>query len=191
MAKLFNETAINIKGDGNADKLVAGKAVASKDKSGAMVNALLGDATKSFPIIGKDGTVTGEINPSQIFRDCIKKTVQSAGCPGKTELSVLDTCDVCTKGLEDVIPLVVREAWVGIGTKMKLPPTDNFTGELYLQNVPGATKVYDTKDMKTGAPTGTAEITYPDHIQLRAKSGPPEHQKTKVRKDPSGKVIPN
>lgn len=186
--KTVNETLGKIKGEGNLNEVMTGKGAFSKSGFSDVVNALVNDTTFKIPTFGKDGKKNGEVSISELIRNDIKTTLSNAKYPQKSEAAVLDASDICTKGLAEAIPYIVMEQ-MKCGKKFDLPAQTNCVGSIYLNEVPGKVKTVNTRDIKTGANTGTATITYKDSIQVRAKSPVPAHLQTKVRKDVNGKVI--
>lgn len=180
--KMVKDVLENIKGKDNVDKTLTGKGAFSQTGFGDMVNAMATDTSFKIPTYDKDGKKDGEINISELIRDDIKKTLEKAKYPQKSEAGVLDTCDIVTTGLTKAIPQLVM-AWVAAGRKFDLPNTATSTGSVYLQAVPGGVKNSQVRDMKTGEVTGSVEITTKDHIEVRTKSSTPDWLKTKVRKD--------
>lgn len=186
--KTVNETLGKIKGEGNLNEVMTGKGAFSKPGFADVTNALINDTTFKIPTFGKDGKKNGEVSISELIRNDLKTTLANAKYPQKSEAAVLDTSDICTKGLAEAIPYIVMEQ-LKCGKKFDLPTQGNVTGSIYLQEVPGKVKVCQTRDIKTGENTGTATITYKDSVQVRAKSPVPSWLQTKVRKDVNGKVI--
>jgi len=186
--KTVNETLGKIKGEGKIDEVMTGKGAFSKVGFSDTVNALVNDTTFKVKTYGKDGKVNGEVNLSELIRSDLKKTVASAKYPQKSEAAVLDTVDICTKGLAEAIPYIVMEQ-MKAGKKFDLPAQANVSGSIYLANVPGKVKEIQIRDPKTQQNLGSATITTKDSVQIRAKSPVPAHLQSKVRKDPNGKVI--
>ncbi len=176
--KLVNETLTKIKGEGNADKVLTGKGSFSKQGFGELVNAFANDTTAK----------TGDVNISELLRADLKKTVELAKYPQKSESNVLDTCEIKTDNLSKVIPLLVAEQ-LKCGKKFDLPSTDTMQGSLFLAPVAAGSKTKQIRDMKTGEPLGTVDITNKEYVKVQAKSPAPKNLVTKVRKDVNGKVI--
>lgn len=186
--KTVNETLGKIKGEGKLDDVMTGKGAFSKAGFSDTVNALVNDTTFKVKTFGKDGQVNGEVSISDLIRDDLKKTLANAKYPQKSEAAVLDTTEICTKGLAEAIPYIVMEQ-MKCGKKFDLPVQANVGGSIYLANVPGKVKEVQIRDPKTQQNLGTATITTKDSVQIRAKSPVPAHLQTKVRKDANGKVI--
>ena len=186
--KTINETLGKIKGEDNLDKVMTGKGAFSQTGFSDVVNALANDTTFKVKTFGKDGKPNGEVNISELIREDLKTTLANAKYPQKSEVAVLDSSDICTKGLAKAIPYIVMEQ-LKCGKKFDLPAQANVAGSIYLNEVPGKTKTVTTRDIKTNETTGTTTITYKDSVQIRAKSPVPGHLTTKVRKDLNGKVI--
>ena len=180
--KMVNEVLTNIKGAGNENKTLTGKGAFSVTGFNDMVNAMVTDTSFKIPTYGKDGKKDGEINVSELIREDLKKTLEKAKYPQKSEAAILDSCDIVTTGLAKAIPQIAM-AWLAAGRKFDLPNTATSVGSIYLQAVPGGTKVSQVRDMKTGKELGTVTTTTKDHIEVRTKSSAPDWLKTKVRKD--------
>lgn len=186
--KTVNETLGKIKGEGKLDEVMTGKGAFSKAGFSDTVNALVNDTTFKVKTFSKDGNVSGEVSISDMIRDDLKKTLANAKYPQKSEAAVLDTVDICTKGLAEAIPYIVMEQ-MKCGKKFDLPTQANVGGSIYLADVPGKVKTVQIRDPKTQQNLGSAVITTKDSVQIRAKSPVPAHLQTKIRKDPNGKVI--
>lgn len=180
--KMVKDVLGGIKGQDNVNKTLTGKGAFSATGFNDMVNAMATDTSFKIPTYDKDGKKSGEINISELIREDLKKTLEKAKYPQKSEAGVLDTCDIVTTGLAKAIPQLVM-AWVSAGRKFDLPNTATSTGSVYLQAVPGGVKTSQVRDMKTGKELGTVTTTTKDHIEVRTKSSAPDWLKTKVRKD--------
>ena len=180
--KMVKEVLAKVKGEGNELKTLTGKGAFSATGFNDMVNAMATDTSFKIPTFGKDGKKDGEINISELIRDDLKKTLEKAKYPQKSEAGVLDTCDIVTTGLAKAVPQLVM-AWIASGRKFDLPNTATSTGSVYLQSVPGGVKTSQVRDMKTGKDLGTVTTTTKDHIEVRTKSSAPDWLKSKVRKD--------
>lgn len=189
MAKVVNDVLGAIKGTDKVSEILTGKGSFSKQGFGDMTNALANDTTFQIKTFGKDGKETGTVNISEMIRSDIKKTIEKAGYPQKTEAGVLDTAEICTKGIAEAIPQIVMQQ-IMCGKKFDLPNQPNVGGSIYLAPVEGKKKVTEVRDIKTKEKLGTVEITTKDSIQIRAKSPVPSScVVSKIRKDTSGKVV--
>ncbi len=180
MKLVANEVLEKVKGAGNVTKTVTGKGSFSKQGFNDLVSALVNDTTFKVSIRGKDGK-TVQASISELIREDLKKTVAAAKFPQKSEICVLDTCEIHCNGLAEAIPLIVNEQ-LRTGKKFELPAQDDMNGAIYLAPIKGKTRVVNVRDMKTGADCGTTTITTKDSVQVRAKSPVPKHRQTKVRK---------
>ena len=187
MAKLVNEVLGKTKGD-KLDEVLTGKGSFSKAGFSDMTSALVNDNTFKIKTYGKDGKVSGEVSISDLIRSDIKKTIEKAGCPQKSEIGVIDSAEIVTSGLAEAIPYIVAEQ-IKQGKKFDLPTGEKYTGSIYLADVPAKTKVVNIRDPKTQENLGTATITYKESVQVRSKSPVPDHLTTKVRKDKNGNVV--
>lgn len=190
MSKTVKEVFEKIKGTDKVSDIIAGKGNFSKAGFNDIVSAMANDTTFSIPTFGKDGTVTGNVNVSELIREDIKKTIAKAGYPQKSEAGVLDTAEICTTGIAEAIPYIVMEQ-LKTGKKFDLPTTEKSTGSVYLKSVEGGVKESTIRDPQTQTELGTVTTTNKDHIQIRAKSSCPTFLQTKVRKDVNGKVVNN
>ena len=188
MAKTVNDVMTKVKGTDKVDEILAGKGSFSRSGFDDLVNAFVNDSSYKVKTYGKDGSVTGEVSISELIRDDLKKTVAKAGYPGKTEASILDSCEIATKGLAEAIPQIVMQQ-IGTGKKFDLPTQEKVQGSIYLQNVPGKVKDTTIRDPKTQEVLGTVTTTSKDSMMIRTKSPVPSHLQTKVRKDVNGKVV--
>ena len=185
--KTVNEVLGKIKGEDKVNEVVAGKGVFSKSGFADLTNALANDTSFKVSSFDKDGNKT-EINLSELLRADLKKTVDNAKYPQKSEAGVLDTCEISTKGLAEAIPYIVREQ-MQCGKKFDIPATDKMVGGIYFAERPGETKEVKVRDMKTGEVIGSTVVTNKDCLQIRAKSPVPKHLQKKVRKDLNGNVV--
>lgn len=187
--KMVKETLGKIKGEDKINDVLTGKGPFSRAGFGDTVSALANDTSFKIPVYDKNGNKTGETSISDLIRSDLKKTVDHAKYPQKSEAAVLDTCEVVTSGLAEAIPYIVMEQ-LKAGKKFDLPMQPNVVGSVYLAGVPGRTKVSKVRDMKTKAEIGTSTTVTKDYIQVRTKSPVPNAcVVSKVRKDLNGKVI--
>jgi len=186
--KMVNEVLGKIKGEDKINDTLTGKGAFSVTGFNDLVNAMINDTSFKIPTYGKDGKKDGEISISELVRNDIAKTADKAKYPQKSEAGVFNSSEIVTTGLAKAIPYICL-TWLAAGKKFELPNTGDMSGFIYLQNVPGGTKVSQVRDMKTGANIGTSETKTKDHIEVRAKSSAPDWLKTKVRKDVNGKVV--
>ena len=176
------------KGDANKDKdIITGKGPFSTSLFDEFVNAAVNDPTYKFTSRAKDGSVI-EMNMRESFVKDIKKTAANAGYPQQSEEAVYDTADIETKAISEAVGHIVG-SWIETGRKFPLPSKDLYGGDIYLDDVPGGTKEYDSKNPSTGEKTGTTINTSLDSIKIRTKSPVPKHLVTKVRKDLDGNII--
>lgn len=190
MSKMVTEVLGKVKGEDHINDVLTGKGSFSKQGFGDTVNALANDTTFKIKTFGKDGKPNGEVCVSEMIRSDIKKTLEKAKYPQKSEVGVIDTAEICTNGLAEAVQYMVMEQ-LKCGKKFDLPNQANVTGSIYLKSVPGKVKTTQVRDPKTQQNLGSVTITTKDSVQIRAKSPVPNHLQTKVRKDPSGKVVNN
>lgn len=186
--KLVNEVLGKIKGENNVNEVMTGKGAFSKSGFGDVVSAMVNDTTFKIPTYDKNGAKTGEVSISEMIRSDIKKTIEKAKFPQKSESAVLDTCEVTTTGLAEAIPYLVAEQ-LKCGKKFDIPQGKNYVGSVYLGDVKGRVKEVQVRDPKTQENLGTCTITTKDSVQVKTKSPVPQFLSSKVRKDKNGKVI--
>lgn len=185
--KSVKEVLGKVKGD-KLDEVMTGKGSFSRQGFGDMVNAMANDTTFKIKTYDKDGKVSGEVNISELIRSDLKKTLEKAKYPQKSEAGVLNNSEIVTTGLAEAIPHLVMQQMMQ-GKKFDLPTQKNVQGSIFLANLPGRKRTTQVRDPKSQQNLGTVEITTKDSVQIRAKSPVPNHLQTKVRKDPSGKVV--
>lgn len=190
MGKMVNEVLEKAKGGKDkVNEILTGKGAFSKQGFGDVVNALVNDTTFKIKTYDKDGKATGDVSISELIRSDLKKTIANAGYPQKSEIGVLDTSEICTKGLSEAIPQFVMQQ-IACGKKFDLPIQPNVNGNIYLAEVKGKTSTSNVRDPKTQQSLGTVTTTTKDYIQVRAKSPVPKScVASKVRKDVNGKVV--
>lgn len=174
-----------------ADKLAdmkTGKGAFSQAGFADLVSAMANDTTYKIPTYDKEGNKTGDVNISSLIREDLKKTVQKAGNPQKSEAGVFDTCEVYTSGLAKAIPQIVMQQ-LGTGRKFDLPVQEKVNGSIYLADVEGKVKETNVRSPKDQVPMGRVVTTSKDWIQVRTKSSTPKHLQTKVHYDVNGKLI--
>lgn len=176
-----------MKGTDKIDEVIPGKGAFSKQGFSDLVNAIANDTTFTVKTYS-DGKETGEINISELLRADLKKTLEKAKYPQKTEAGVLDNCEISTSGLAQAIPLLVMEQ-MKCGKKFDLPQQEKAVGSIYLAESKPSVKTVKTRDPKTQKELGTCETTNQACLQIKAKSPVPKHLQKKVHRDPSGKII--
>lgn len=187
MAKMVNE--VLSKSKENIDEVKTGKGAFSKSGFSDLVGALANDTSfKVKTYDAKTGKVTGEVSISELIRNDLKKTLEKAKWPQKSEAGVLDSCEIVTTGLAEAIPHIIMEQ-LKCGKKFDMPAQKNVVGSIYLSETKPGTKVTQIRDPKTQEALGTVETTSQAAVQIRAKSPVPEHLQKKVRKDVNGKEI--
>jgi len=186
--KTVNETLSKVKGSDKVNDILTGKGSFSQAGFSDLVNAMVNDTTFKVTTYGKDGKANGELSISEMIRDDLKKTLDKAKYPQKSEADVLNNCEIVTNGLAKAIPQIVMQQ-LACGKKFDLPTQEKMVGSIYLANNPGKVKDVQIRDPKTQENLGTATITTQDSIQVRVKSPVPQHLSTKVRKDVNGKVV--
>ena len=187
--KTVTEVLGKIKGEDKINDVLTGKGPFSKSGFSDTVNALVNDTTFGIKTYDKDGKETGTVSISELIRSDLKKTLDNAKYPQKSESGVLDSTDIVTKGLSEAIPYIVMEQ-MKAGKKFDLPSQPNVVGSVYLADVPGKVKESQIRDPKTQENLGTTTTTTTDYVQIRAKSPVPNScVVSKVRKDVNGKVI--
>lgn len=189
MAKMVNDVLEKIKGKDKINTILTGKGSFSKQGFSDVVNAMANDTTFKIKTYDKNGQNTGDVNISELIRSDLKKTIANAGYPQKSEVSVLDSADICVKGLSEAIPYMVMQQ-IAAGKKFDLPSQPNVVGSIYLADVKGKVKTSEVRDPQTQTKLGTVTTTTKDSIQVRAKSPVPNAcVVSKVRKDVNGNVI--
>lgn len=188
MSKMVNEVLGKVKGEDKINDVLTGKGSFSQQGFADTVSALVNDTTFKVKTFGKDGKVNGEVSISEMIRSDLKKTLEKAKYPQKSEAGVLDTTEIVTGGMAKSIPYIVMEQ-IKCGKKFDLPQQGNVGGSIYLNAVPAKTRTSEVRDPKTQEKLGTVTITNKPSVQIRAKSPVPKHLQTKVRKDVNGKVI--
>mgnify|MGYP003571245963 CR=1 FL=1 len=188
MSKLMNDVLGDIKGEDKIHSTVTGKGSFSKSNFGDLVSAISNDTTFNIKTYDKNGQESGTVNVSELIRSDLKKTLDKAKYPQKSEVDKLDSTEICTAGLSQAIPVIVEE-WIRCGKKFDLPTQPDFQGSIYLTEQEGKTRTVNVRNPETQEFLGTTEITTQDHVEVRAKSGTPDYLQTKIRKDPSGNLI--
>ena len=186
--KMVNDVLGKTKGEDKINDILTGKGSFSKQGFGDVVNAMVNDTTFKLPTYGKDGKVNGEVNISEMIRNDLKKTLEKAKYPQRSESGVIDTCEIVTTGLAEAIPHLIMEQ-IKQGKKFDMPVQSRCIGSVYLADVPAKTKEVQIRDPKTQENLGSATIKTEAYVQLRAKSPAPAHLQTKIRKDVNGNVI--
>jgi hypothetical protein len=186
--KTVSDVLSKAKGNDRIDDIMTGKGSFSKSGFSDLTNALANDTSFKIKTYGKDGQVNGEVSISDLIRSDIKKTVEKAKFPQKSEEAVLDTSEIVTDGIAQAIPYIVMEQ-IKCGKKFDLPQQPVCNGSIYLADVQGKTKTSAVRDPKTQEALGTVTTTSKDSVQIRAKSPVPSFLQTKVRKDTNGNVI--
>ena len=186
--KMVNDVLTKVKGTDKVNDILTGKGSFSKSGFADLTSALVNDTTFKVKTYNKDGKVSDEVSISDLISADLKKTLEKAHYPQKSEASVLDTCEIETKGLAEAIPQIVMQQ-IACGRKFDLPIGEKVQGSIYLKDNPGKKKVVAVRDPKTQENLGTCEITTKDSITVAAKSPVLPHLQTKVRKDVDGKVV--
>ena len=187
--KTVTEVLEKAKGADKISDICTGKGPFSASGFGDLVSSLANDTTFKVKTFDKDGKPNGEVSLSELIRDDIKKSVEKAKYPQKSEAGVFDSSEIVTKGIATAIPYIVMEQ-LKCGKKFDLPNQPNVQGSIYLADVKGGTKVSQVRDIKTGEDIGTSTKTTTDYIQVRANSpAPASCVVSKIRKDKNGKVI--
>lgn len=186
--KTVNDTLAKLKGDDKVTTMLTGKGAFSKAGFNDTVNAFANDTTFKIPTYDKNGQKNGEINISELLRQDLKKTLEKAKYPQKSEAGVLDSTEIVTTGLAEAIPYLVMQQ-ISQGKKFDLPAQPQVQGSIYLAPVKGKEKTVKVRDPKTQQNLGTAVITTKDSVQIRAKSPVPGYLQTKKRFDANGKPI--
>lgn len=187
--KTVKEVYENAKGKGKVSDILTGKGSFSKAGFADTVSALANDNTFKIKTYDKNGTAVGEVSISELIRSDIKKTMDKAKYPQKSEVAVMDSAEIVTAGLAQAIPFIVMEQ-MKQGKKFDLPNNPEVVGSIYLANVPGKTKTSKVRDIKTKQEIGTTTVKTKDSIQVRAKSPVPAACViSKVRKDMNGNVV--
>ena len=189
MAILFKDVLGHLKGGGKENETITGKKSFSHSGFQQFVNALVNDPSHKVTHYDKDqNPVTTNIR-ERVVSD-LKQSIQNAGYPQKSEMSIVNNSEIATKNLATIIPSIVME-YMKTGRKFPLPRQENSSGEIYLHNVNGKTRTVPVRDMKTGKPLGTSTIETQAYVQVRVKSPPPKHLVTKTRKDVNGNIVNN
>ena len=187
--KSVTELLTSVKGSDKVDQICTGKGAFSASGFGDLVGSLANDTTFKVKTYDKDGKPNGEVNISEMIRADIKKTLEKAKYPQKSEAGVLDSAEIVTAGMAKAIPYIVMEQ-IMCGKKFDLPQQPTVKGSIYLADVAGGTKTSDVRDIKSGQKIGTSTTVTRDSVQIRAKSPVPQSCiVSKVRKDLNGKVV--
>jgi hypothetical protein len=187
--KTVNEVMAKAKGEGNENKILTGKGAFSQAGFGDLVNALVNDTTYTVNTYDKEGNVADKINLSEMIRADLKKTLENAKYPQKSESSVLDTVEISTKNIAKAIPYIVSEQ-IRCGKKFDIPAgPKTANSSVYLADVEGRTKEVDLRDPRSQEIKGTVTIKTKDSVAVKVKSPVPEFLTQKTRKDTNGKVI--
>ena len=185
----FTEILEKLKGKGNEEKIIAGKASFSASGFGQFVNAAVNDKNYKFKQFDKaTGADTKEVSIHDLYAADYKKNLEKHKYPQKSEVGIVDTAELVTDNLPTIIQ-VLTGAYIETGRKFNVPDKKEYNGSIFLAAVPAKTKVSKVRDMKTGADLGTSTTTSKDCFQIRAKSPIPKHLQTKVRKDLNGNVV--
>ena len=83
--KMVNEVLGKVKGEDKINDILTGKGSFSKQGFGDTVNALANDTTFKIKTYDKNGNVTGDVSISELIRSDIKKTLDKAKYPQKSE----------------------------------------------------------------------------------------------------------
>ena len=185
--KMVKDVLAKSKGD-KINEIIPGKGAFSATGFTDLVTAMVNDTTFKIPTYSKDGKKEGEGSVSELIREDLKKTLEKAKYPQKSEQAVIDNCEIVANGLAKAIPYLVMQQMAS-GKKFDLPPMPKVQGSVFLQNVSGRVKESQVRDPKTQQNLGSVTITSKDHIEVKTKSGCPDYLATKVKKDPSGKVV--
>lgn len=184
----LKEVTANLTGGGKENETGTGKKPFSKPLYQKYTHAFINDPANAVTRPGPDGKPI-KINVREAVVADVRKTVENAGYPQKSEIGVLENTEIATKNISGFVPDMIV-GWLRENRKFIIPPFDGCSGaQLYVQPVKGKTRVVATRNMETGEPTGTSTITTTDHLVIRCKSAPPADCVTKVRKDVNGKVI--
>lgn len=186
--KTVNDTFGKIKGPDKINDILTGKGAFSKAGFSDTVSALANDTSFKIPTYDKNGQKTGEVCVSDLIRADMKKTLEKAKYPQKSEAGVLDSSEIVTTGLAEAIPHIVF-AQLAQGKKFDMPPQPQVQGSIHLAPVKGKTKEVKVRDPKTQTNLGTAIITTQDSIQIRAKSPVPKYLQTKERIGTDGRPV--
>lgn len=187
MSKNVTEVITKLKGANSAQEVVTGKGSFSSAGFGEFVSSIVNDPSYMAKSVDKTGEVK-ETNIRDLIVGDVKRTIAAAKYPQASEIGVVDTTEISTKGLEKSFSLILTE-WLKTGKKFPLASQPTFTGEIYLKSVPGGVKENPIRDFKTGETIGTSITTTQDSVQVRVKSPVPDTLKQKVRKDLNGNVI--
>lgn len=187
--KMVKDVFEGSKGKGKVNDIVTGKGAFSQAGFADTVSALANDTTFKIKTYDKNGNATGEVSVSELIRNDIKKTMEKAKYPQKSEVDVMNSAEIVTAGLAKAIPYIVMEQ-MKQGKKFDLPSNPTVVGSIYLADVPGKTKTSKVRDIKTKEDLGTTTVTTKNSVQIRAKSPVPAAcVVSKVRKDKNGNVV--
>lgn len=182
--KTVDEVLKEIKGEGNEQQTLTGKNPFNQSSFDSLVHALVNDTSYKVPQYDpKTGEKVGEINISEKIREDLKKTLDNAKYPQKSEANVLDSCEITTRGLSQSFFEILGQQ-LDTGKKTPLPPRPDMTAALYIADVPASERTIPIRDPQTQKDLGTADITTEAYKQLRAQSPAPEHKKTTKRNPP-------
>lgn len=180
--KTLTEVLEAAKGTGNANTMQAGKAPYSASFFSELVHAAANDTQFKIPQYNPNtGEKVGDINISEMLRADMKKTIEAAKYPQKSEAGVLDSVEISTKGLEKSITQILMLA-MGVGKKVNLPAQPDINASIYLADVPAKSKKVNIRDPKTQEPLGVCQIDTAAYKQVRAQSRAPKYLQKKTKR---------
>lgn len=185
--KTMEDVLKKLKGEDKAEATVCGKGAFSKSAFADITNALINDTTFKVQVLDKHGN-TSDVNFSELYRAELKKNIANAGYPQKSEISVVDSSNIATNAIAELIPHVI-DIYTATGRKFEFPLHKDRISSIYLVDVKGKTKDTVVRDMKTGANIGSTTTVTQDHVQMRVKSQVPKHLVKKTRKDLNGNIV--
>lgn len=180
MAKTVDEVLAKAKGTDKVSEVLTGKGAFSKAGFEDLVSAAINDTGKKLDIY-EDGKSVGTLNISELIRDDLKKTLEKAKYPQKSEADVLDTTEISAKGLAKAIPYIVQ-LQIEQGKKFDIPQGKDYGGSIYLKDVAASDRTVPVRDPQTQKNLGTCEIINKESKAVVAKSPVPAHLQKKIRK---------
>ena len=186
--KTVEEIYAVTKGPDKIDDIIAGKGAFSQKGFTETVKALANDKDFCVKVYNKDNEEVGKISIHDKILGDLKKTLEKAGYPQKSEEEILNNCDIFVDGIAEVIPYIV-EQYIQQGKKFTLPPTSMYAASIYLVPVKAKQTARDISDPQTHEIIGRVEFTYDDHVKVGAKTDIANNLYEKIRFDPNGNIL--
>lgn len=123
-----------------------------------------------------------EVLVGQNFRKWCKKLVEKAGIDSKESAVVLESSfkiDDCEPLYDFFVSSLYN--YIEAGNKFDLHTKEDFQGSIFLKNIDGFSKTYNSKNPSTGEDLGKVEVTTKKHKKLEVKSPAPSWLSTKKK----------